>query len=162
MCFHARMTAQGRGPAPSCDISILALVDERLLLDPRHHAAQLRADLLDRVRIVHAPRRLEARLAGLALADPLGRELALLDVGEYVSGPRIITDETRAEMRRVLADIQQGKFTSEWIRECKAGQPKFKATRRLNDAHPIEEIGTKLRAMMPWIKEKALVDKSKN
>ncbi|HRD75188.1 MAG TPA: ketol-acid reductoisomerase, partial [Hyphomicrobiaceae bacterium] len=84
------------------------------------------------------------------------------EFGEYVTGPRIITDETRAEMRRVLADIQQGKFTSEWIRECKAGQPKFKATRRLNDAHPIEEIGTKLRAMMPWIKEKALVDKSKN
>ena len=84
------------------------------------------------------------------------------EFGEYVSGPRIITDETRKEMRRVLADIQQGKFTSEWIRECKAGQPRFKATRRLNDAHPIEEVGAKLRAMMPWIKEKALVDKSKN
>ena len=162
MCFHARMTAQGRGPAPSCDISILALVDERLLLDPRHHAAQLRADLLDRVRIVHAPRRLEARLAGLALADPLGRELALLDVGEHPAhlGARLVGDDARAG--DVLADIQQGKFTSEWIRECKAGQPKFKATRRLNDAHPIEEVGAKLRAMMPWIKERALVDKAKN
>ena len=84
------------------------------------------------------------------------------EFGEYVSGPRIITDETRKEMKRVLKDIQTGQFTTEWIRECKAGQPKFKATRRLNDAHPIEEVGAKLRAMMPWIKEKALVDKAKN
>ena len=50
------------------------------------------------------------------------------EFGEYVSGPRIITDETKAEMKRVLKDIQTGAFTSEWIRECKAGQPKFKAT----------------------------------
>ncbi len=84
------------------------------------------------------------------------------EFGEYVSGPRIITDETRAEMRRVLKDIQTGAFTSEWIRENKAGQPKFKATRRMNDAHPIEEVGEKLRGMMPWIKAGALVDKDKN
>jgi ketol-acid reductoisomerase len=84
------------------------------------------------------------------------------EFGEYATGPRIITDETRAEMKRVLKDIQSGQFTSEWIRECKAGQPKFKATRRLNDAHPIEEVGAKLRAMMPWIKAGALVDKAKN
>ncbi len=84
------------------------------------------------------------------------------EFGEYVSGPRIINAATRAEMKRVLADIQQGKFTSEWIRECKAGQPSFKATRRLNDAHPIEEVGAKLRAMMPWIKAGALVDKARN
>ncbi|MFV0296745.1 MAG: ketol-acid reductoisomerase, partial [Hyphomicrobiaceae bacterium] len=70
--------------------------------------------------------------------------------------------ETRAEMKRVLRDIQTGQFTTEWIRECKAGQPKFKATRRLNDAHSIEEVGGKLRAMMPWIKQGALVDKDKN
>ena len=84
------------------------------------------------------------------------------EFGEYASGPRIITDETRAEMRRVLKDIQSGAFTSEWIRECKAGQPKFKATRRMNDAHPIEEVGAKLRGMMPWISEGALVDKERN
>ncbi len=84
------------------------------------------------------------------------------EFGEYVSGPRIVTEATRAEMRRILKDIQSGQFTSEWIRECKAGQPKFKATRRLNDAHPIEEVGKKLREMMPWIKAGALVDKSKN
>jgi ketol-acid reductoisomerase len=65
-------------------------------------------------------------------------------------------------MRRILKDIQSGEFTSNWIRECKAGQPKFKAIRRNNDAHPIEEVGAKLRGMMPWIKEKALVDKTKN
>ncbi|MCL4765086.1 MAG: ketol-acid reductoisomerase [Hyphomicrobiaceae bacterium] len=84
------------------------------------------------------------------------------EFGEYMSGPRIITGKTREEMRRVLKDIQSGAFTSEWIRECKAGQPKFKAIRRNNDAHQIEEVGAKLRAMMPWIKEKALVDKSRN
>ncbi|MCG8445492.1 MAG: ketol-acid reductoisomerase [Hyphomicrobiales bacterium] len=84
------------------------------------------------------------------------------EFGEYVSGPRIITDETRAEMRRVLKDIQTGAFTSEWIRENKAGQPKFKAARRMNDAQPIEEVGEKLRGMMPWIKAGALVDKDKN
>jgi len=84
------------------------------------------------------------------------------EFGEYMSGPRIITDETKAEMRRVLKDIQTGAFTSEWIRECKAGQPKFKATRRMNDAHPIEEVGEKLRGMMPWIKANQLVDKAKN
>ena len=84
------------------------------------------------------------------------------EFGEYASGPRIITDETRAEMRRVLKDIQSGAFTSEWISECKAGQPRFKATRRLNDAHPIEEVGEKLRAMMPWIAANKLIDKEKN
>jgi ketol-acid reductoisomerase len=84
------------------------------------------------------------------------------EFGEYLSGPRVITDETRAEMRRILKDIQTGAFTSEWIRECKAGQPRFKAIRRLNDAHHIEEVGSKLRDMMPWIKQGALVDKSKN
>ena len=84
------------------------------------------------------------------------------EFGEYVTGPRIITEETKAEMRRVLQDIQTGAFASEWIRECKAGQAKFKARRRLNDAHPIEEVGARLRDMIPWIKAKALVDKSGN
>jgi ketol-acid reductoisomerase len=84
------------------------------------------------------------------------------EFGEYVSGPRIITEETKKEMRKVLSEIQNGRFASEWIRECKAGQPRFKATRRLNDAHPIEAVGNKLREMMPWIKERALVDKSRN
>ncbi|MDQ0471454.1 ketol-acid reductoisomerase [Labrys wisconsinensis] len=84
------------------------------------------------------------------------------EFGEYVTGPRIVTEETKAEMRRVLRDIQSGAFTSEWIRECRAGQPKFKATRRMNDAHPIEAVGEKLRGMMPWIAKNKLVDKARN
>src|SRR5712691_9331807 len=84
------------------------------------------------------------------------------EYGEYLSGPRVITSETRDEMRRILKDIQTGRFTSEWMREFRAGLPRFKATRRLNDEHPIEEVGTRLRAMMPWIKAKALVDKTRN
>ncbi len=82
--------------------------------------------------------------------------------GEYVSGPRIITDETKAEMKRVLGDIQAGKFTSEWMQEWRSGAARFKATRRNNDSHQIEEVGEKLRDMMPWIKAGALVDKSRN
>ncbi|MBN9310988.1 MAG: ketol-acid reductoisomerase, partial [Devosia sp.] len=82
--------------------------------------------------------------------------------GEYVSGPRIITSETKAEMKRVLHDIQTGKFTSEWMQEYKGGASRFKATRRLADEHQIEEVGEKLRGMMPWIKAGALVDKAKN
>ncbi|ANK79678.1 MAG: ketol-acid reductoisomerase [Rhizobiales bacterium NRL2] len=84
------------------------------------------------------------------------------EYGEYVTGPRIVTDETRAEMRRVLDDIQSGKFTREWMLENKVNQTSFKATRARNAQHPIEDVGEKLRAMMPWISEKALVDKSKN
>ncbi|MCJ8309457.1 MAG: ketol-acid reductoisomerase [Rhizobiaceae bacterium] len=82
--------------------------------------------------------------------------------GEYVSGPRIITDETKEEMRRVLKDIQTGRFTSEWMQEWHSGAARFKGTRRMNDGHQIEEVGEKLRAMMPWIKSNQLVDKEKN
>ncbi len=84
------------------------------------------------------------------------------EYGDYTSGPRIVTDETKAEMKRVLADIQSGRFTSKWITECKSGQPSFKAMRRNYAAHPIEEIGVKLRGMMPWIAKNKLVDKAKN
>ena len=84
------------------------------------------------------------------------------EYGEYVTGPRIVTDETKAEMKRVLADIQSGRFVSGWMQECKAGQPTFKATRRNWADHPIEEVGGKLRAMMPWLKDKKLVDKARN
>lgn len=82
--------------------------------------------------------------------------------GEYVSGPRIITEETKAEMKRVLDDIQTGKFTSEWMQECKAGQARFKGIRRMNDSHQIEAVGASLRGMMPWIEANKLVDKDKN
>ena len=82
--------------------------------------------------------------------------------GEYVSGPRIITSETKAEMKRVLNDIQSGKFTSEWMQEYKAGAARFKGIRRNNDSHQIEAVGEKLRAMMPWIAKNKLVDKARN
>jgi len=84
------------------------------------------------------------------------------EYGEYQSGPRLITDETKAEMKRILNDIQTGKFVTNWMNECKAGQPTFKAIRKLNDAHPVEEVGEKLRDLMPWIKAGELVDKEKN
>lgn len=82
--------------------------------------------------------------------------------GEYVSGPRVITSETKAEMKRILNDIQTGKFTSEWMQEYRSGAARFKGIRRVNDSHQIEEVGEQLRGMMPWIKSNALVDKEKN
>jgi ketol-acid reductoisomerase len=84
------------------------------------------------------------------------------EYGEYVTGPRIITDETKQEMRKVLAEIQNGQFTRNWMLENKVNQTSFKAMRAKNAAHPIETVGEDLRAMMPWIKEKALVDKERN
>jgi len=84
------------------------------------------------------------------------------EYGDYISGRRIITEETRAEMKRVLQDIQSGRFTRDWVLECKAGQPSFKATRRRAAEHSIEEVGARLRGMMPWIADNKLVDKSKN
>jgi ketol-acid reductoisomerase len=84
------------------------------------------------------------------------------EYGQYVSGPRVVTAETKAEMKRILEDIQSGRFVRDWMVECNAGQPSFKATRRRNAEHPIEEVGARLRAMMPWISKNALVDKARN
>ena len=84
------------------------------------------------------------------------------EYGEYVSGPRVITPETKARMKDILTDIQTGKFTRDWMLENKVNQTSFKAMRRACDEHECEEVGHKLRDMMPWIKEKALVDKDKN
>ncbi len=84
------------------------------------------------------------------------------EYGEYVTGPRIITAETKAEMKRVLEDIQSGIFTRNWMLENKVNQTSFKATRRRVAEHPIEQVGAKLREMMPWIGKSALVDKTKN
>jgi ketol-acid reductoisomerase len=84
------------------------------------------------------------------------------EYGEYVTGPRIITSETKAEMKRILNDIQSGKFTRDWMLENKVNQTGFKATRRKVAEHPIEAIGSELRAMMPWITANRLVDKDKN
>ena len=84
------------------------------------------------------------------------------EYGEYVTGPRIITDEKKAEMQRVLSEIQTGTFTRNWMLENKVNQTSFKASRARNAEHPIEAVGADLRAMMPWIMEKALVDKDRN
>lgn len=84
------------------------------------------------------------------------------EYGEYVSGPRVITPDVKERMKEVLVDIQEGRFTRDWMLENKVGQTSFKAMRAKSKEHPCEEVGHKLREMMPWIKEKALVDKSKN
>jgi ketol-acid reductoisomerase len=85
------------------------------------------------------------------------------EYGEYVSGPRILPyEETKARMKAVLADIQSGRFVREFMSENAVGQPFFKGTRRINDAHQIEQVGEKLRAMMPWISAGKMVDRSRN
>ena len=76
------------------------------------------------------------------------------EYGDYVSGPRIITDETKAEMKRILQEIQCGEFARKWISENRAGAPFFKATRRRERQHGVEQIGLGLRRMMTWIDEK--------
>ena len=85
------------------------------------------------------------------------------EYGEYVSGPRILPyDETKARMKAVLKDIQSGKFVRDFMQENAVGQPMFKATRRMNDEHQIEQVGAKLRAMMPWISKGKMVDRARN
>ncbi|WP_122038535.1 ketol-acid reductoisomerase [Asaia bogorensis] len=84
------------------------------------------------------------------------------EYGEYVTGPRIVTAETKAEMKRVLTDIQDGTFVRNFILENQSGGVGFKAIRARNDAHQIEKTGEKLRGMMPWIAKGKLVDKAKN
>jgi ketol-acid reductoisomerase len=84
------------------------------------------------------------------------------EFGDYVSGPRLIDDGVKARMKAILSDIQAGRFAKDWMLENAAGQPSFKALRRRAAEHPIEEVGEKLRAMMPWIGANRLVDKAKN
>ena len=84
------------------------------------------------------------------------------EYGDIKTGPRIITEETKKEMKRVLADIQSGRFVKDFVLDNRAGQPELKASRKAAQAHQIEEVGSRLRAMMPWIAKNALVDKAKN
>jgi ketol-acid reductoisomerase len=84
------------------------------------------------------------------------------EFGDYTRGPRIVTDATRTEMKKILDDIQSGRFARDWVQECQACQPSFKAIRRREAEHPIEEVGARLRSMMPWIAKNKLVDKTKN
>ncbi len=84
------------------------------------------------------------------------------EYGDFTRGPRIITEQTKAEMRRMLTQIQNGEFAREFILENQAGAPTLKAMRRLGREHSIEKVGARLREMMPWIKQNKLVDQSKN
>ncbi len=84
------------------------------------------------------------------------------EYGEYTRGPRVINAAVRDEMKRILDDIQSGRFAREWMLENKVAQASFKSMRRRSAAHHVEEVGAQLRAMMPWIAEGRLVDKSKN
>jgi ketol-acid reductoisomerase len=81
--------------------------------------------------------------------------------GDITRGPRVITEETKKEMKKILNEIQSGEFAREWMLECKANKPVFNALTKKGEQHPIEIIGGKLRAMMPWLKKGKLVDKSK-
>ena len=84
------------------------------------------------------------------------------EYGDYHTGPRVITAETKAEMKRVLEDIQAGRFVSRFLSDNRIGNPEMKAARALQKRHPIETVGAELRAMMPWISANKLVDQEKN
>jgi len=84
------------------------------------------------------------------------------EFGDYSRGPRLITDETKKEMKKILSEIQSGQFTKEWMEEHRTGQTKFKALRKKHSEHSIEQVGEKLRTLMPWIAEGKMVDKAKN
>jgi ketol-acid reductoisomerase len=84
------------------------------------------------------------------------------EYGDLTRGPRIITEQTKAEMRKILKEIQTGEFAREFIMENQTGRATFKAKRRLAHEHQLEQVGAKLRDMMPWIKKNQLVDKTKN
>ncbi|MBI5196856.1 MAG: ketol-acid reductoisomerase [Nitrospirae bacterium] len=81
--------------------------------------------------------------------------------GDLTRGPRVITPDVKKEMKKILSEIQSGEFAREWILECRANKPVFNALTRKGEEHSIEEVGAKLRAMMPWLKKGKLVDKSK-
>ena len=84
------------------------------------------------------------------------------EYGDLTRGPRLVDDRVKTEMKRILEEIQSGRFAREWVLENQSGQTSFKALRRRSAEHPIEEVGRKLRDMMPWIRERALVDKARN
>ncbi|NLY65749.1 MAG: ketol-acid reductoisomerase [Alcaligenaceae bacterium] len=84
------------------------------------------------------------------------------EYGEYVTGPRVVTEATKQAMRETLKDIQTGEYAKSFILENQAGAPTLRSRRRLNAEHPIEQVGAQLRAMMPWIAANKLVDQTKN
>jgi ketol-acid reductoisomerase len=84
------------------------------------------------------------------------------EYGDLTRGPRVIDERAKAEMKRILREIQSGQFAREWLLETTAGQPSFKALRRMGEEHPMEAVGARLRKLMPWLEEGRLVDKTKN
>ena len=84
------------------------------------------------------------------------------EYGDYTRGPRIVTEQTKAEMKKILKEVQSGQFAKEWMAENETGGKRFPELRAKAAKHPIEEVGAKLRDMMPWIKANKIVDKTKN
>ena len=84
------------------------------------------------------------------------------EYGDLTRGPRVVDEDTKARMKQILDEIQTGQFPREFILENKAGQPSFNALRRRGQEHPLEEVGARLRGLMPWLQENRLVDRSKN
>ena len=84
------------------------------------------------------------------------------EYGDLTRGPVLIDETVKARMKTILDDIQSGRFAREWVLENQSGQTSFKALRRQGSEHPIEQVGNQLRGMMPWLQERALVDRSKN
>lgn len=82
--------------------------------------------------------------------------------GDLITGPKVITDQSKAAMKQVLTDIQDGTFAKEWIAECEAGKPNFKRMEAEGEAHKIEKVGAELRSMMSWLKDNKIIDKTKN
>jgi ketol-acid reductoisomerase len=84
------------------------------------------------------------------------------EYGDMTRGKRVVTDDTRAAMKKILGDIQSGKFADEWMTEYRCGLPHFRELRKEAEKHPIEEVGSRLRGLMPWLKSDRLVDRSRN
>jgi ketol-acid reductoisomerase len=84
------------------------------------------------------------------------------EYGDMTRGKRVVTDETRKAMKQILGDIQSGKFADEWMTEYRCGLPHFRELRKEAEKHPIEEVGSRLRSLMPWLKSERLVDRSRN
>lgn len=82
--------------------------------------------------------------------------------GDITRGPRVVTEQTKQEMKKILGEIQSGQFAKEWVLENQANRPVYNALLKRGEGHPIEEVGSRLRAMMPWLKKDQLVDKNKN
>jgi ketol-acid reductoisomerase len=84
------------------------------------------------------------------------------EYGDLTRGPRVVTDETKKEMKKILTEIQTGEFARDWMLECKVNKPSFNAMKRIGEEHQIEKVGAQLRSMMSWIGKSKLVDKTKN